>query len=159
MTSTREQFYKRRIAELEAQLRQRNERIATLEKQVAKLLKGNEGLVKRNAELSEQVAKLTDQVAKLSKNSSNSSKPPSSDIVKPPKPKQSDDPRQQGGQPGHKGVNRQPFAPDRIDKTLELHAGCCDCGYKGPGQPIDKPKIQQTVELSDNPVSITEYHL
>ena len=41
VTSTREQFYKRRIAELEAQLRQRDERIAALEKQVAEFLKVN----------------------------------------------------------------------------------------------------------------------
>lgn len=87
MTSTREQFYKRRIAELE--------------KQVAELLKAN-------AELTEQVVKLTEKVAILSKNSFNSSKPLSSDIVKPPKPKPSDGPRYQDGQPGHKGVNRQP---------------------------------------------------
>ena len=59
MTSQKEHFYIRRIAELE--------------KQVA-------GLVKANAEL-------TDKVTKLSKNSSNSSKPPSSDIVKPPRKK------------------------------------------------------------------------
>ncbi len=133
MTSKREQFCKRRIAELEAQLRQRDERIAALEKQVA--------------ELTEQVTRLTDKIAKLSKNSSNSSKTSSSDIIKPPKPKQSSEPCRQGGQPGHKGINRQRFGPERIDRTLELHAGCCDCGYKGPGQPIDKPKIQQTAEL------------
>ena len=60
MTSKREQFYKRRIAELEAQLKQRNHRIAA------------------------------------------------SDIVKPPKPKQSSGTPQQGGQPGHKGSNREP---------------------------------------------------
>ena len=102
MTSKREQFYKRPIAELEAQLKQRDQRIATLEKQVTELLKANAGLTK-------QVTRLTDKIAKLSKNSSNSSKPPSSDIVKPPKPKQSDEPSRQGGQPGHKGVNRRPF--------------------------------------------------
>jgi len=159
LTSKREQFYKRRISELEAQLRQRDERIAALEKQVAELLKANEALVKRNAELAEQVVKLTDQVAKLSKNSSNSSKPPSSDIVKPPKAKQADGPRRQGGQSGHKGFNRQPFGPNRIDKTIPLYAHSCDCGYKGPGQPLEEPKIQQTVELSDSPVTITEYRL
>ena len=152
MASKREQFYKRRIAELEAQLKQRDERIATLQKQVAELLKVN-------AELAEQVMKLTDKIAKLSKNSSNSSKPPSSDIVKPPRPKQSDEPSRQGGQPGHKGVNRRPFGPDRIDKTVEFHAGCCDCGYKGPGKPIDKPKIQQTGELRSDPAIVTEYRL
>ena len=63
MEPTREQWYQRRIAELEAQVRQRDERIAALER---------------------QVAQLAAQVAKLSKNSSNSSKPPSSDIVNPP---------------------------------------------------------------------------
>ena len=49
MTSKREQFYKRRIAELEAQLKESDQRIATLEKQVAELLKANEALVKKNA--------------------------------------------------------------------------------------------------------------
>ena len=71
MTSKKEQFYIQRISELEAQLKQRDERIAALEKQVAELIKVN--------------AELADKVAKLSKNSSNSSKPPSSDIVKPEK--------------------------------------------------------------------------
>ena len=66
MTSKTEQFYIRRIAELE--------------KQVAKLIEVNKALVKKNAEL-------TDKVAKLSKNSSNSFKPPSSDIIKPPRKK------------------------------------------------------------------------
>jgi len=61
LTSKKEQFYIQRISELEAQLKQRDERIAELEKQVAELM--------------EQVGKLTDKVAKLSKNSSNSSKP------------------------------------------------------------------------------------
>ena len=55
MTSEKEQFYIQRISELEAQLKQRDERIAALEKQVAKLLKVN--------------AELVDRVAKLSKNS------------------------------------------------------------------------------------------
>ncbi len=57
MEPTREQWYQRRIGELEAQVRQRDERIAALER---------------------QVAQLSAQIAKLSKNSSNSSTPPSS---------------------------------------------------------------------------------
>jgi len=145
LTSKKEQFYIQRISELEAKLRRRDERTAALEKQVAELLKVN--------------AELVDRVAKLSKNSSNSSKPPSSDIVKSPKPKQSSGPRQQGGQPGHKGSNREPFRQDQIDKTIPLYTDSCDCGYVGSGEPIEKPKIQQTVELSDSPVTITEYRL
>ena len=62
-TSKTEQFYIQHIAELEKQLKQRDERITALEK---------------------QVSGLTDKVAKLSKNSS---KPQSSDIVKPPRKK------------------------------------------------------------------------
>ncbi len=120
MTSKQEQFYKQQIADLQV------ENVA-LKEQVAELLKANAGLT-------EQVTRLTDKIAKLSKNSSNSSKPPSSDIVKPPKAKQADGPRRQGGQSGHKGFNRQPFGPNRIDKTIPLYAHSCDCGYKGPGQ-------------------------
>jgi len=56
LTSKQEQFYKRRIVELE--------------KQVAELLKANEALIKKNAELSEQVIELTDKIVKLSRNSS-----------------------------------------------------------------------------------------
>jgi len=138
LTSKREQFYKRRIAELE--------------KQVAELLKANEAFVRENAELSEQIAK-------LSRNSSNSSKPPSSDIVKPPKAPKSKGPRRQGGQPGHNGVNRQPFSPEQIDKTIDLHPGDCPCGHTGGGQPVDKPKIQQVAELRPDPLSVTEYRL
>jgi transposase len=131
LTSEKEQFYIQRIAELE--------------KQVAELLKVN--------------AELADKVAKLSKNSSNSSKPPSSDIVKPAKTKQSDGQYRQGGQLGHKGINRPPFGPDQIDETIPLYADSCDCGYQGHGEPIEEPKVQQTIELNDNPLTITEYHL
>ena len=77
MTSKREQFYKQQISDLQVEN-------AALKEQVAEVLKVN--------------AELAEKVAKLSKNSSNSSKPPSSDIVKPPKAKQSDGPRHQGGQ-------------------------------------------------------------
>jgi len=62
LTSKREQFYKRQIADLQVEN-------AALKEQVAVLLKVN--------------AELAEKVAKLSKNSSNSSKPPSSDIVCP----------------------------------------------------------------------------
>jgi len=39
LTSKKDQFYIQRIAELEEQLKQRDERIAALEKQVAELIK------------------------------------------------------------------------------------------------------------------------
>jgi len=80
----------------------------------------------RIAELEKKVQKLSAQVARLSKNSSNSSKPPSSDIVKPPKPPTKDgDKRRLGGQPGHARHERTPFAPDQINQTLDYRPVPC----------------------------------
>ena len=111
MEPTKTPWYQRRIAELEAQVRQRDKRIVALER--------------RNAQLAAQVARLTEQVASLSKNSSNSSKPPSSDIVKPPKPTSSKKAnsrkkrRKIGGQPGHTKHEREPFSSDDLDDVRE----------------------------------------
>ena len=108
MTSAREQFYKRRIAKLEAQLKQRDEQIAALEK---------------------QVAELTDKIAKLSKNSSNSSKPPSSDIVKPPRKITNKTSRKTEAQPGHTKYRRPPFSLTEINDLYEHTLDVCpDCG-------------------------------
>lgn len=143
MTSQKEQFYIRHIAELQEQLKQRDERIATLEKQVAKLIKAN--------------AELTDKVAKLSKNSSNSSKPPSSDIVKPSRKKKGNGSRNIGGQPGHTKHERTPFVTDEID-DFQIHTldACPDCGGKlkeveGSG------KIVQQVEIVKKPITIEQH--
>ena len=138
MEPTREQWYQRRIAELEAQVRQRDERIAALER---------------------QVAQLAAQVAKLSKNSSNSSKPPSSDIVKPPKPPapRGNTKRQIGGQPGHPKHDREPFGPQELDDTRQYQLDRCpDCGGKlRPSQA--EARVVQQVELIDRPVEIVEH--
>ena len=145
MEPIKEQFYLRRIAELE--------------KEVAELRLQNAELRQQNAELRQQVAKLAEQVARLSKNSSNSSKAPSSDIVKPPKPNNPNGPRRQGGQPGHKGVTRPPFRPDQIDRIEELHPVACPCCGEGALEPTGQVKIQQVAELRENPLEITEYRL
>jgi len=70
--------------------------------------------------LQERVKELEKMVAKLLKNSSTSSKPPSSDIVKPPKPKPRKGRRGKrriGGQPGHEKHERKPFPPEQVDET------------------------------------------
>src|SRR5215213_11487306 len=79
------------------------------------------------------VARLQAQLAAARKDSSTSSKPPSSDIVKPPKP---DPPEGQGrrrigGQPGHPKHERAAFPPESInggsfDYRLD---GCPSCGH------------------------------
>ena len=143
MTSQKEQFYIQHIAELEKQLKQRDDRIATLEKQVAELIKVN--------------AELADKVAKLSKNSSNSSKPPSSDIVKPPRKKKGNGSRNIGGQPGHTKHERTPFATDEID-DFQTHAldACPDCGGKLK-EVENAARVVQQVEIVKKPIHIEQH--
>ena len=116
-------------------------------------------LTERVSQLSQQVKALTEQVAQLSKDSSTSSKPPSSDIVKPPKPKSANGPRRQGGQPGHRGHTRPAFGPDQIDHREDLHPEFCDCGHALEPTPVGEPKRHQVAELVEKPIRVTEYRL
>ena len=75
-------------------LRAENERLGAENQQ---LRSENQQLRQQVVELTEQVKRLTEQVAQLSKDSSTSSRPPSSDIVKPPRPPSPAGPRRQGG--------------------------------------------------------------
>jgi transposase len=71
-----------------------------------------------------EIATLKEKVARLEKNSSNSSKPPSSDIVKPPKPGPADGTKRKiVGQNGHQKFLRQPFKPEEVTPVIcELSA-------------------------------------
>src|SRR5256885_10947470 len=80
------------------------------------------------AALTEQARLLQEKLACAGKDSSTSSKPPSSDIVKPPKPEPppGQDRRNIGGQPGHPRHQRAAFPEGEVnggpfDHTLE----CC----------------------------------
>ena len=145
----KEQAYKRRIAELEAEVAAHKTEVAALEAEVA--------------ELKAQVARLTEQIAKLSKNSSNSSKPPSSDMVKPSKGMASKSSgskkkkRKIGGQPGHAKHEREPFTADELDDLREYElCGCPDCGGRvSPWRA--HPRVVQQVELIAKPVEIVEH--
>src|ERR1700682_3675173 len=68
------------------------------------------------AALQATVAQLQDQLAQARKDSSTSSKPPSSDLVKPPKPAPPEGAakRPRGGQPGHPRHQRQAFPPEAL---------------------------------------------
>jgi len=136
-----EQFSKLELIAIILRLEQR---LDALETEVATLRK-------RNVELEAEVARLR-------KNSSNSSKPPSSDIVKPPKPPlPGQGKRRIGGQPGHPRHERTVFPPDRIDsiRTYKLKR-CPDCG--GRLRPTKgEHRIIQQVEIIAKPVRIVEH--
>jgi len=125
-------------------IRRQQARIAELEQVVARL--------------TARVEELSAQVARLSKNSSNSSKPPSSDIVKPPRPPApGGGQRHIGGQPGHPRHQRTPFPPDQINQTIDYRPRRCpDCGarLRAAKQP---PRTLQQVELPETPLVVTEH--
>ena len=76
------------------------------------------------------LAEVQAQLAAARKDSSTSSKPPSSDLVKPPKPQppQGQPKRRRGGQPGHPKHERLAFGPEAL--TAPRAAGArrsCTC--------------------------------
>jgi len=124
--------------------------VLRLEQQVAAL----EG---RCAKLEKENAELRTELAKARKNSSNSSKPPSSDIVKPPRPPGERSNGKIGGQPGHPKHERPSFPPEQVDKIVEHRHRCCPhCG--GAVRPLKvPPRVLQQVELVKKPVIVTEH--
>src|SRR5208283_762778 len=105
-----------------------------------------------------RISALEAQLAKAKKNSSNSSKPPSSDLVKPPKPARKDgQQRQRGGQPGHEQYLRADFPPEAIDQVVPYTLACCpDCG--GKLRPFERPaNVLQQVEITAAPTIVTEH--
>jgi transposase len=138
MNQATEQYYQQIIQQQQA-------RIVELEKLVA--------------QLTAKVAELSAQVARLSKNSSNSSKPPSSDIVKPPKPTApGGGKRHLGGQPGHQRHERTPFPPDQIDQIKDYRLDRCpDCGTRLKLKTREPPRTIQQVELPETPLVVTEH--
>jgi transposase len=114
-------------------------------------------LQKQLDELQAKFAKLEEELARAKKDSTTSSKPPSSDIVKPPKP--GDDKAQKrriGGQPGHAQHQRQPFLPDQVtprDHILEL---CPTCGH-GLSPAQTAPRVVQQMDIELVPLVVVEH--
>jgi rubredoxin len=104
--------------------------------------------------LEARVAALEAELAKARKNSANSSKPPSSDIVKPPRPGgASRRKRKRGGQPGHPRHERPPFTPEQIDERIDYTLTICpDCGGRTKPLLNVAPRIVQQVELVTSPI-------
>ena len=115
-----------RIAKLEAE-------VADLRTMVKALLADNEQLRAENQALRTKVEELE---ARLGQNSSNSSKPPSSDSPADRSARQGKPPtgKKRGGQPGHKGSQRQLLTPTKppVDCFPET---CRRCEKDLPARP------------------------
>lgn len=110
------------------------------------------------AALEERVARLERLLLGARKDSSTSSKPPSSDIVKPPKPKgKGGKKRKLGGQPGHEKHEQKPIPPEDVDARYEYSlAGCPGCG--GRLMRSSRPwRRKQQVDLAGRSVRVTEH--
>ena len=111
--------------------------------------------------LEAEVARLREQLASARKDSSTSSKPPSSDIVKPPKPAPPEGQARRaiGGQPGHPKHERVPFPPEAInggshDHRLEF---CPSCGHALQPTLSIAPRVIQQVDVLEVPLFIQEH--
>jgi transposase len=126
--------------------------IAKLEQQLAEAFQ-------RIDKLEQENARLQQQLAAARKNSSTSSKPPSSDIVKPKKPRgKGGKKRKRGGQPGHQRHERPSFPAERIDDILPYTLDDCpDCGGELLFSRQAKPRVIQQAELIAKPLWITEH--
>ncbi len=114
-------------------------------------------LLARVDELERKLADALEKLAKATKNSANNSKPPSSDIVKPIRPRRSPGERKKGGQKGHKRVVRPVFADDELD-WLTQHS-CQDCPCCGGPVTVDTDSPVATLQRVDvvSRTEITEH--
>ena len=123
---------------------------------VRRLEARNAALEKRIETQDKRIHELEAALAKARKNSSTSSKPPSSDIVKPPRPRGAGK-RKIGGQPGHPKHERPPFPPEAVNQSwIYTPTACPTCD--GHGVPTEEPphRVQQ-VDLVASPLWITEH--
>src|SRR3954469_10494980 len=146
-------------AQLETQQAQLETQQAQLETQQAQLETQQAQLETQQAQLETlktALAQLQAQLAAARKDSSTSSKPPSSDIVKPPKPPlpEGQDRRRIGGQPGHPKHDRPAFPPEALnagsfDHRLDI---CPSCGHDLQPMRTVAPRVVQQVDIVEVPL-------
>ncbi len=111
------------------------------------------------ARLVERIAKLEAELARSKRDSSNSSKPPSSDIVKPPKPAPpaGESGRKIGGQPGHARHERTSFPPEQVDRIRTYTLRRCPETRARLRPSRLPPRVLQQVGLAPKLFIVTEH--
>jgi transposase len=122
-------------------------------------------VVSERESLTVRVEELERKIALLTTDSSNSSKPPSSDGPQSklrPRPRQKSRKRKPGGQPGHKGTNRELIPMDEVDDTIPVFPEVCEhCGAAlapDPDQATGKYWRHQVFDIPKPKPEVIEYH-
>jgi transposase len=110
--------------------------------------------------LEQKDSRLKQQLAAVRKDSSTSSKPPSSDIVKPKKPRgKGGKKRKRGAQRGHKRHRRDLVPPEKVSASFDIKPQTCrGCGAALLGDDPE-PLRHQVAELPPIEPVVTEYRL
>jgi transposase len=110
--------------------------------------------------LQETVRLLQGELARLRKDSSNSSKPPSSDLVKHPKPAPPPGQAQRapGGQPGHPHHQRPLLPPELLTDGAHEHRldHCPACGHALEASQA-APRVVQQIDVVQPPLTSVEH--
>ncbi|MFH1114920.1 MAG: IS66 family transposase, partial [Pseudomonadota bacterium] len=127
-----------------------------------------ESIIRILLELCAQIADMERRMAQLTTDSSNSSKPPSSDgpAAKPrARPPVKSKKRNPGGQPGHKGANRDLVHEGDVEKIIPVFPDVCDkCGAilsaePDPANPAGKYWRHQVIDIPEPKPEVIEYRL
>lgn len=104
---------------------------------------GKETVIEKLMSDAEHIRKLEQSIMALTRNSTNSSRPPSTDPhtmkKRPQKPKSR---RKQGGQPGHKGINRKLHPVEEMDIVHDLFPEQCEHCRRSLSQTIFDPELK-----------------
>jgi transposase len=123
---------------------------------------GCPGCRERNARIAELEKRIAALEARLGANSSNSSIPPSANPLGAPKPVvKIKSKRKRGGQPGHRPHLKEWLPPERVDHLVPfVPKHCEDCHAKLPAEPSPgdpEPTRFQVVEVPPVVAKVTEY--
>jgi transposase len=140
----------------------------TREEAIAIARSSPEVIVEVLLELAARIKELERKIALLTRDSSNSSKPPSSDgpAAKPKarRPEKSKK-RKPGGQPGHRGANRDLIPIEEVDHVIPVFpeaCGHCSAALSrepDSDQPTGKYWRHQVIDIPEPKQEVTEYQL
>lgn len=138
----------------------------TREEAIAIAHSSPEVIVEVLLKLSARIDELERKIALLTRDSSNSSKPPSSDgpgaKLRPRRPKKSKK-RNPGGQPGHKGSNRDLIPVEDVDRVIPVFPHVCEhCGVAlstDGSLATGKYWRHQVIDIPEPRADVTEYQL